>query len=102
MSPLISFCSPENSFWLLTPRRPPLARRMREVEGETASLAAALQDRQRKYERGCEKLAAVRDISRTLAKCHMLLNEVIRLAITSRSLTSMDRTPKVVGSIPRG
>jgi hypothetical protein len=49
---------------------------MRDVEAETAGLAAALQERQRRYERACEKLAGVRDISRTLAKCHMLLNEV--------------------------
>jgi hypothetical protein len=49
---------------------------MREVEGEVSGLAGSLQERQRKYERSCEKLSGVRDISRTLAKCHMLLNEV--------------------------
>jgi hypothetical protein len=53
-------------------------RRIREVEGEVCGLAGSLQERQRKYERSCEKLAGVRDISRTLAKCHMLLNEVRR------------------------
>ena len=46
------------------------------MENEATGLTTVLQDRQRKYERGCEKLAAVRDISRSLAKCHMLLNEV--------------------------
>jgi hypothetical protein len=51
-------------------------RRIREVEGEVCGLASSLQERQRRYERSCEKLAGVRDISRTLAKCHMLLNEV--------------------------
>jgi hypothetical protein len=51
-------------------------RRIREVEGEVCGLAGSLQERQRRYERSCEKLAGVRDISRTLAKCHMLLNEV--------------------------
>lgn len=54
-----------------------LNRRLREVEGESSVLATSLQDRQRKYERSCEKLAGVREISRTLAKCHMLLNENI-------------------------
>jgi Tumour suppressor protein len=53
-----------------------LSRRMRDVEAETAALASSLHERQRRYERACEKLAGVRDISRTLAKCHMLLNEV--------------------------
>lgn len=52
-------------------------RRIREVEGEVSSLTTSLQDRQRKYERSCEKLAGAREISRTLAKCHMLLNENI-------------------------
>jgi len=52
-------------------------KQIKEVENDVISLANTLQDRQKKYERHCEKLATVRDISRSLAKCHMLLNENI-------------------------
>jgi len=52
-------------------------RKIREVDTTLASVTSALQDRQKKYEKHCEKLTGVREVSRTLAKCHMLLNENI-------------------------
>eukprot|EP00092_Neocalanus_flemingeri_P040995 GFUD01044638.1.p1 GENE.GFUD01044638.1~~GFUD01044638.1.p1 ORF type:complete len:248 (-),score=77.67 GFUD01044638.1:209-952(-) len=52
-------------------------RKIREVDTAMGTVATGLQDRQKKYEKHCEKLAGVREVSRTLAKCHMLLNENI-------------------------
>jgi len=54
-----------------------ITKQIKEVENEVITIGNNLQDRQRKYEKNCEKLSVVRDISRTLAKCHMLLNENI-------------------------
>jgi len=54
-----------------------ITRQIKEVEQEVVTISNNFQDRQRKYEKHCEKLAVVRDISRSLAKCHMLLNENI-------------------------
>jgi len=52
-------------------------KKIREVEAQAVSITNHLQDRQKKYDKHCEKLSVVRDISRSLAKCHMLLNENI-------------------------
>jgi len=52
-------------------------KKIREIETDVVSVTNHLQDRQKKYEKYCEKMAVVRDISRSLAKCHMLLNENI-------------------------
>ena len=52
-------------------------RMVREVDSDMAAVTSAMVDRQKKYEKHCEKLAGVREVSRTLAKCHMLLNENI-------------------------
>ena len=52
-------------------------RMVREVDSDMAQVTNILVDRQKKYERHCEKLAGVREVSRSLAKCHMLLNENI-------------------------
>lgn len=54
-----------------------ITRQIKEVENEVVTIGNNFQDRQKKYEKNCEKLSVVRDISRTLAKCHMLLNENI-------------------------
>jgi len=54
-----------------------LNKRVKEVDGELAAVTAVLTERQKKYEKHCGKLATVRDISRSLARCHMLLNENI-------------------------
>jgi len=50
---------------------------VRECDAALASSTAGLVERQRRQERQCERLAGVRDLTRTLAKCHMLLNENI-------------------------
>ena len=52
-------------------------KKIREVDSSLSSILSNLQDRQKKYDKHCEKLSGVRDVSRTLAKCHMLLNENI-------------------------
>lgn len=52
-------------------------KKIREVDTSMSSIVSSLQERQKKYEKHCEKLASVREVSRTLAKCHMLLNENI-------------------------
>ena len=52
-------------------------RMVREVDSDMAQVTNILVDRQNKYEKHCEKLAGVREVSRSLAKCHMLLNENI-------------------------
>jgi len=52
-------------------------KQVREVDASLASVVSALQDRQKKYAVHCTKLSAVREVSRTLARCHMLLNENI-------------------------
>ena len=52
-------------------------RMVREVDSDMAQVTNILVDRQKKYERHCEKVAGVREVSRSLAKCHMLLNENI-------------------------
>ena len=52
-------------------------RMVREVDSDMAQVTNIMIDRQNKYERHCEKLAGVREVSRSLAKCHMLLNENI-------------------------
>jgi len=54
-----------------------LNKQIREVDASLASVVSALQDRQKKYAAHCTKLSTVRDVSRTLARCHMLLNENI-------------------------
>jgi len=54
-----------------------LNKQVREVDASLASVVSALQDRQKKYAVHCTKLSAVRDVSRSLARCHMLLNENI-------------------------
>jgi len=50
---------------------------IREVDTSLSEVTTAMVDRQKKYEKHCEKLAGVREVSRSLAKCHMLLNENI-------------------------
>ena len=52
-------------------------RMVREVDSDMAQVTNILVDRQKKYEKHCEKVAGVREVSRSLAKCHMLLNENI-------------------------
>ena len=52
-------------------------RSIREADTALADITAKMVDRQKKYEKHAEKLAGVREVSRTLAKCHMLLNENI-------------------------
>ena len=52
-----------------------LNKQMREVDASLASSVSALQDRQKKYSAHCTKLSTVRDVSRTLARCHLLINE---------------------------
>lgn len=52
-------------------------KKIREIETDVVAVTSNLQDRQKKYEKHCEKMPVVRDISRSLAKCHMLLNENI-------------------------
>jgi len=52
-------------------------RKIREVDTAMVTVTSALQDRQKKYDKHCTQLAGVREVSRTLAKCHMLLNENI-------------------------
>jgi hypothetical protein len=52
-------------------------KKIREIETDVVAVTNNLQDRQKRYEKYCEKMSVVRDISRTLAKCHMLLNENI-------------------------
>lgn len=52
-------------------------KQVREVDTTVASITGCLQDRQRKYSIHCSKLASVREVSRSLARCHMLLNENI-------------------------
>jgi len=52
-------------------------RMVREVDTSLADITTKMVDRQKKYEKHAEKLAGVREVSRTLAKCHMLLNENI-------------------------
>jgi len=54
-----------------------LNKQVREVDASLASVVSALQDRQKRYAVHCTKLSAVREVSRTLARCHMLLNENI-------------------------
>ena len=52
-------------------------RAIREVDNSLSDISAKMMDRQKKYEKHAEKLAGVREVSRTLARCHMLLNENI-------------------------
>lgn len=52
-------------------------KQIREVDSTTAAVTSALQDRQKKYASHCTKLSTVREVSRNLARCHMLLNENI-------------------------
>ena len=52
-------------------------RLVREVDTGLADITSKMVERQKKYEKHSEKLAGVREISRSLAKCHMLLNENI-------------------------
>ena len=52
-------------------------RLVREVDTSLADITSKMVERQKKYEKQSEKLAGVREISRSLAKCHMLLNENI-------------------------
>ena len=52
-------------------------RMVREVDTSLSEITSSMLDRQKKYEKGAEKLAGVREDSRSLAKCHMLLNENI-------------------------
>lgn len=52
-------------------------KKIREIETDVVAVSNNLQDRQKKYEKHCEKIPVIRDISRSLAKCHMLLNENI-------------------------
>ena len=52
-------------------------RMVREVDTSLADITSKMVERQKKYEKHSEKLAGVREISRSLAKCHMLLNENI-------------------------
>ena len=52
-------------------------RLVREVDTSLADITTKMVERQKKYEKHSEKLAGVREISRSLAKCHMLLNENI-------------------------
>ena len=52
-------------------------RLVREVDNTVADITFKMVDRQKKYEKYTEKLAGVREVSRSLAKCHMLLNENI-------------------------
>merc|ERR1712227_1170552 len=52
-------------------------RMVREVDSDMAQVTNILVDRMKKYEKHCEKVAGVREVSRGLAKCHMLLNENI-------------------------
>ena len=52
-------------------------RLVREVDTTLADITLKMVDRQKKYEKHTEKLAGVREVSRSLAKCHMLLNENI-------------------------
>jgi len=50
---------------------------VREVDGAVSVVTSVFQDRHKKYQKHCERLGMVREISRNLAKCHMLLNENI-------------------------
>ena len=52
-------------------------RLVREVDTSLADITSKMVERQKKYEKHSEKLAGVREVSRSLAKCHMLLNENI-------------------------
>ena len=52
-------------------------RLVREVDTSLADITSKMVERQKKYEKHSEKLAGGREISRSLAKCHMLLNENI-------------------------
>jgi len=50
---------------------------IREADAVTSSLASALAERQRRFAGHAARLAGVREVSRSLARCHMLLNENI-------------------------
>jgi len=65
-------------------------KKIKDVEGDVVSLTNSLQNRHRDYERSCERLSVVRDISRSLAKCHMLLNENIDMMDALNSTLPQD------------
>jgi hypothetical protein len=52
-------------------------KQIREVDTVVSGLASSLQDRQKRFAGHCIKLSGVREVSRGLARCHMLLNENI-------------------------
>lgn len=52
-------------------------KQVREVDAVTGSLVSGLQERQRRFAGHAARLAGVREVSRSLARCHMLLNENI-------------------------
>jgi len=55
-----------------------ITRMVRECDSSVSSVTQSLTERQKKVEGGLSRLApGVREVSRSLAKCHMLLNENI-------------------------
>jgi hypothetical protein len=70
-----------------------ICKRVRETDEATSKVTSSLVERQKVYAKHSEKLkTGVKDISKVLAKCHMLLNENLeQLEILNNMLPKEDR-----------
>jgi len=64
---------------------------VRDVDTAAASVTSAYQERHKKYQKHCERLGTVREVSRNLAKCHMLLNENIDMLDALNNVLPVDQ-----------
>ena len=54
-----------------------LCKKIREVDADIANVTQRLVERQKSYNRHVERIKSVNEMSKTLNKCHLLLNENI-------------------------
>ena len=63
---------------------------IREVDAKTASVLSDMTERQKTYARQAERLSKVEEMSKCVAKCHLLLNENIEQMETLNNLLPPD------------
>ena len=63
---------------------------IREVDAKTASVLANMTERQKTYARHAERLSRVEEMSQSVAKCHLLLNENIEQMETLNNMLPAD------------
>ena len=67
-----------------------IGHKIREVDGKTASVLADMTERQKTYARHAERLSRVEEMSQSVAKCHLLLNENIEQMETLNNMLPAD------------